>query len=97
MIKIKRKSDFSHKFIMTHCAGATYLCNSKLCSFLEQRQRLEREDSEPFYPSRLGVPGSMPGSHPAKRAPGMEFLGKRSPHLNFGIPQVNKRAPGKSS
>ena len=80
------------------CTGATYLCNSKLCSFLEQRQRLEREDAAPlepgpFYLSRLDVPSG----HPVKRAPGMEFLGKRSSHQNFGTPQVNKRAPGKSS
>lgn len=33
-----------------------------------------------------------------KRAPGMEFLGKRSPKLqNYNIPVINKRAPGKSS
>ena len=83
---------------LNHCTGATYLCNSKLCSFLEQRQRLEREDTAPlepgpFYLSRLDVPSG----HPVKRAPGMEFLGKRSSHQNFGTPQVNKRAPGKSS
>ena len=85
--------------LMVYCAGATYLCNSKLCSFLEQRHRLESMDSAPpepgpLYLSRLDVPGSM---HSMKRAPGMEFLGKRSSNQNFGIPQVNKRAPGKSS
>ena len=72
--------------------GAAYLCNSKLCSLLDQRQRLVGlvEAQEP---------GIVYQGHIAnKRAPGMEFLGKRSQKLpSYNVPVINKRAPGKSS
>ena len=52
--------------------GAAYLCNSKLCSLLDQRQRL-------VGLAEAQEPGIVYQGHIAnKRAPGMEFLGKRS-------------------
>ena len=75
------------------------MCKTKLCSLLEQKQRLEdylqNQAAELVYVGRLG---EEPGEHhiSVKRAPGMEFLGKRSQaHRSYNIPVLNKRAPGK--
>ena len=60
------------------------LCTTKLCSMLQQRLEEFYQDAE-AYPLETAA---------QKRAPGMEFLGKRSlHHQQFDIP--NKRAPGK--
>ena len=59
------------------------MCTTKLCSLLEQRQRLTSLLSDTALD-----PG--PALHQAKRAPGMEFVGKRAPGMEF----VGKRAPG---
>ena len=59
------------------------MCTTKLCSLLEQRQRLSSLLSDTALD-----PG--PALHQAKRAPGMEFVGKRAPGMEF----VGKRAPG---
>merc|ERR1711941_84849 len=72
-------------FAVCNSIGATYLCNSQLCSLLGQRQILQREDTVDPGLIYLGL---------SKRAPGTEFLGKRSLRQNFGIHRDNKRAPG---
>ena len=69
------------------------MCTTKLCSLLEQRQRLSSLLSDTALD-----PG--PALHQAKRAPGMEFVGKRAPGMEFvgkrapGMEFVGKRAPG---
>merc|ERR1719412_736780 len=80
-------------FVPSSCiTGASYLCTTKLCSLLEQRQRLSSLLSDTAL-----EPG--PALHQAKRAPGMEFVGKRSPGMEFlgkrsPLPLQSKRAPG---
>ena len=64
-------------------------CNTKLCSLLKQRQTLD--DFLQDVPPR----SQFEEFKAQKRAPGMEFLGKRSPYLqHHRIPMVEKRAPG---
>ena len=69
------------------------MCTTKLCSLLEQRQRLSSLLSDTALD-----PG--PARHQDKRAPGMEFVGKRAPGMEFvgkrapGMEFVGKRAPG---
>ena len=75
--------DLYFYLIAPHFSGASYMCTTKLCSLLEQRQRLSS-----LLSNTALDPG--PALHQAKRAPGMEFVGKRAPGMEF----VGKRAPG---
>ena len=73
---------------MINFAGESFICNSKLCSLLGPRKTL-LEPSLLFIidDSKLSNRGANIGSSSVvKRAPGMEFLGKRSLH---------KRVPGR--
>ena len=82
-------------------ATYTTVCKTKLCTLLEQKQRLEEylqnQAADLVYVGRLGeVEEPGPRHISVKRAPGMEFLGKRSQaHRTYNIPVLNKRAPGK--
>ena len=66
-------------------------CTTKLCSLLKQRQNLEDFFQDAEVPPR----SQFEEFKAQKRAPGMEFLGKRAPYLqHHNIPMVEKRAPG---
>ena len=86
--------DISNLFWYETLAGSVVPCTSKLCSMLQQRQRLEDlyQDS-----GILLLPQAEPFT-PKKRAPGMEFLGKRNLNRQqYGVPLLDKRAPGQDN
>ena len=75
-------------------AGPVVPCTSKLCSMLQQRQRLEDLYQDAGI---LLLPQAEPFT-PKKRAPGMEFLGKRNLNRQqYGVPLLDKRAPGQDN